>query len=80
MRDTIRGIVGKLRKGIDGYILVVVDTTDYTIHTYMCDVFGEIPDAKLKDKNMLIIGWCHNPIKMSVLRDHIKRKIGGISI
>ena len=31
MRDTIRGIVGKLRKGTgEYYLLVAVDTGDYT--------------------------------------------------
>lgn len=80
MRDTIRGIVGKLRKGIDGYLLVVVDTSDYSIHTHVCDFHGELRDYIYKDKGVIVIGWYHRPIKMSVLRDQIERKIGGISV
>ncbi len=38
MRDTIRGIVGKLRKGIDGYLLVGVDTKDYSIHSFLLQI------------------------------------------
>lgn len=80
MRDTIRGIVGKLRKGIDGYLLVVVNTSDYSIHTYICDFYGEIRDYIYKDKDVVVIGWYHKPIKMSALRDQIELKIGGIDI
>jgi hypothetical protein len=80
MRDTIRGIVGKLRKGIDGYLLVVVDTSDYSIHTYLCDFSGELRDYIYKDKDAIVIGWYRKPIKMSALRDQIERKIGGIKL
>lgn len=80
MRDTIRGIVGKLRKGIDGYLLVVVDTSDHSIHTHVCDFYGEMRDYIYKDKDVVVIGWYHKPIKMSALRDQIERKIGGIGI
>lgn len=80
MRDTIRGIVGKLRKGIDGYLLVVVDTSDYSIHTHVCDFSGELRDYIYKDNDVIVIGWYRKPIKMSALRDQIERKIGGISI
>lgn len=80
MRDTIRGIVGKLRKGIDGYLLVVVDTSDYSIHTHVCDFYGEMRDYIYKDKDAVVIGWYHKSIKMSALRDQIERKIGGIRI
>lgn len=80
MRDTIRGIVGKLRKGVGGYLLVVVDTSDYSIHTHVCDFYGEIIDYIYKDNDIIVIGWYHDPIKMSALRDQIERKIGGIGI
>lgn len=80
MRDTIRGIVGKLRKGIDGYLLVVVDTSDYSIHTHVCGFSGEMRDYIYKDKDVIVIGWYHRPIKMSSLRDQIERKIGGINL
>ena len=77
MRDTIRGIVGKLRNGIDGYLLISVDMKDYSIHSFWVSGYGlepmEIPD-------LYIIGWYKDPIKMSVLRDEIERKIGGIKI
>lgn len=75
MRDTIRGIVGKLRKGIDGYILVAVDTTDYSIHSYVCDFYGELRCSN--NENVVVIDWYHTPIKMEVLRYQIRRRIGG---
>lgn len=78
MRDTIRGIVGKLRKGIGGYLLVVVDTSDYSIHSYL-GWREDVIDYLDKDRDV-VIGWYHDPIKMSVLRDQIERKIGGINI
>lgn len=78
MRDTIRGIVGKLRKGIDGYILVTVDTDDYTIHTYNC--VNILPFYLLDSDTEIVIGWYHEPIKMSVLRDQIERTIGGAKL
>ena len=80
MRDTIRGIVGKLRKGIDGYLLVVVDKSDYTIHTHVCGYHGELRDYIYKDKDIEVVGWYHKPIKMSVLRDQIERKIEGTNL
>lgn len=77
MRDTIRGIVGKLRKGTgEYYLLVAVDTGDYTIHSFWFPVYGMTP----KNEHLCIIGWYKDPIKMSALRDQIERKIGGISI
>lgn len=79
MRDTIRGIVGKLRKGINGFILVTVDI-DYTIHSYDSIYYGEMTNKLYGRDNEIIVGWYHDPIKMSALRDQIKRKIGGISI
>lgn len=78
MRDTIRGIVGKLRKGVHGYILVAVDTKDYTIHSFMCESYGDMREYLYKDKEMRVIGWYKNPIKMTMLRSEIERKIGGI--
>lgn len=78
MRDTIRGIVGKLRKGIDGYLLVAVDMTDYTIHSYMVADYGELPEGIIPYHQ--VIGWFRKPIKMVILRWHIENKIGGISI
>lgn len=78
MRDTIRGIVGKLRRGIDGYLLVVVDTSDYSIHSYL-DRREDVIDYLDKDRD-IVIGWYHKPIKMSALRDQIERKIGGIKL
>lgn len=79
MRDTIRGIVGKLRKGINGYLLVTVDT-DYTIQSYDCIYYGEMTNRLYGRDNEIIVGWYHDPIKMSVLRDQIERRIGGIGI
>lgn len=78
MRDTIRGIVGKLRKGINGYILVTVDA-DYTIKSYDCIYYGEMANKLYGFDNEIIVGWYHNPIKMSALRDQIERKMGGIN-
>ena len=75
MRDTIRGIVGKLRKGIDGYILVTVNTDDYTIHTYYCMYVLPFYLLDSDSDTEIIVGWYHDPIKMSVLRDQIERKI-----
>lgn len=80
MRDTIRGIVGKLRKGINGYLLVTIDTTDYTIHSYDSIYIGEMVNELYGRTNEVIIDWYHAPIKMSVLRDQIERKIGGIKL
>ena len=78
MRDTIRGIVGKLRKGTgDYYILVAVDTKDYTIHSFWSPVYGM---SSLNKPDLCIIGWYKDPIKMSALREQIERKIGGISL
>ena len=74
MRDTIRGIVGKLRKGIDGYLLVAVDKSDYSIYTYMCGFYGELADYMFRDNDIVIIGWYNKPIKMTALRDQIERK------
>ena len=79
MRDTIRGIVGKLRKGVNGYLLVTVDT-DYTIQSYDCIYYGEMVNKLYGFDNEIIVGWYHNPIKMSALRDQIERKIGGIKL
>lgn len=79
MRDTIRGIVGKLRKGINGYLLVTVDT-DYTIQSYDSIYYGEMTNKLHGRDNEIIVGWYHDPIKMSVLRDQIERKIGGIKL
>ena len=79
MRDTIRGIVGKLRKGIDGYLLVTVDA-DYTIQSYDSIYYGEMTNRLYGRDNEIIVGWYHDPIKMSALRDQIKRRIGGIGI
>ena len=79
MRDTIRGIIGKLREGVNGYLLVTVDT-DYTIHSYDCIFYGEMANKLYGRDNEIIVGWYHDPIKMSALRDQIERKIGGISI
>lgn len=78
MRDTIRGIVGKLRKGINGYLLVTIDTTNYTIHSYNSIYKDEMVNELLYDE--VIIGWYHDPIKMTALRDQIERKIGGIRL
>ena len=78
MRDTIRGIVGKLRKGINGYILVTVDA-DYTIKSYDCTYYGEMTNKLYGFDNEIIVGWYHNPIKMSALRHQIERKMGGIN-
>lgn len=80
MRDTIRGIVGKLRKGINWYLLVTVDITDYTIHSYDSIYYGERINELYGRNNEVIIGWYHKPIKMSALRDQIERKIGGIKL
>ena len=79
MRDTIRGIVGKLRKGINGYLLVTVNT-DYTIQSYDCINYGEMTNKLYGRNDEIIVGWYHNPIKMSALRDQIERKIGEINI
>lgn len=79
MRDTIRGIAGKLRKGINGYLLVTVDT-DYTIQSYDSIYYGEMTNKLYGRDNEIVIGWYHDPIKMSVLRDQIERKIGGKNI
>lgn len=79
MRDTIRGIVGKLRKGINGYLLVVVDTSDYSIHTHLCDFWGEMGEYMCKD-DFVVIGWYRDPIKMTALREQIERKMGGIKL
>ena len=76
MRDTIRGIVGKLRKGINGYLLVTVSTDDYTIHTYDCIYEGELPFYLFDSDTEIIIGHYHDPIKMLTLREQIERKIG----
>lgn len=78
MRDTIRGIAGKLRKGIDGYLLVAVDMTDYTIHSYIVTDYGEMPDDIISYHQ--VIGWYQKPIKMTMLRWHIEHMIGGIKI
>lgn len=80
MRDTIRGIIGKLRKGIDGYILVAVDAQDYTIHSWEVENYGEIPCIWEITPFYIVIGWYRNPIKMSVLRDQIERTIGGAKL
>lgn len=77
MRDTIRGIVGKLRKGINGYLLVTVDA-DYTIQSYDSIYYGEMTNRLYGRDNEIIVGWYHDPIKMSALRDQIERRIGGI--
>lgn len=79
MRDTIRGIVGKLRKGINGYLLVTVDT-DYTIQSYDSIYYGEMTNKLYGRDNEIIVGWYHDPIKMSALRDQIERKIGGVKL
>lgn len=79
MRDTIRGIVGKLRKGINGYILVTVDA-DHTIQSYDSIYYGEMTNRLYGRDNEIIVGWYHDPIKMSALRDQIERRIGGIGI
>lgn len=79
MRDTIRGIVGKLRKGINGYLLVTVDT-DYTIQSYDSIYYGEMTNKLHGRDNEIIVGWYHDPIKMSVLRDQIERTIGGAKL
>ena len=79
MRDTIRGIVGKLRKGINGYLLVTVNT-DYTIQSYDCIYYGEMANKLYGRNDEIIVGWYHNPIKMSSLRDQIERKIGGVKL
>ena len=77
MRDTIRGIVGKLRKGTgEYYLLVAVDTEDHTIHSFWLPVYGMAPE----NEHLCIIGWYKDPIKMLVLRDQIKRKIGGMKL
>lgn len=61
--------------------MVVVDTSDYSIHTHVCLIFtDEIIDYIYKDNDIIVIGWYHDPIKMSALRDQIERKIGGIGI
>lgn len=75
MRDTIRGIVGKLRKGVDGYVLVAVDLRDYSIHSYQCLHYGERYALYGKHCTMLAIGWYHDPIKMAELRKQIESKI-----
>ena len=77
MRDTIRGIVGKLRKGIDGYILVAVDMENYSIHSFWVPADGKVP---MGIPDLYYIGWYKDPIKMSALRDQIERKIGGIKL
>ena len=77
MRDSIRGIVGKLRNGIDGYLLISVDIKDYSIHSFWVPAYGFEP---MGIPDLYIIGWYKDPIKMSALRDQIERKIGGISI
>ena len=79
MRDTIRGIVGKLRRGIDGYLLVAVDTSDYSIHTFLCDFYGEMTE-QIDKNNYIIVDWYHVPIKMCALRYQIERKLGGIKL
>lgn len=79
MRDTIRGIVGKLRKGINGYILVTVDA-DYKIQSYDSIYYGEMTNRLYGRDNEIIVGWYHDPIKMSALRDQIERRIGGIGL
>lgn len=79
MRDTIRGIVGKLRKGINGYLLVTVDA-DYTIQSYDSIYYGEMTNKLYGRDNEIIVGWYHEPIKMSVLRDQIERTIGGAKL
>lgn len=77
MRDTIRGIVGKLRKGIDGYLLVAIDMKDYNIHSFWVSAYGMVPMGM---PDLYYIGWYKDPIKMSALRDQIERKIGGIKL
>ena len=77
MRDTIRGIVGKLRKGIYSCLLVAVDMKDYSIHSFIVEDYGIKP---MEMPDLYIIGWYKYPIKMSALRDHIERRIGGSSI
>lgn len=77
MRDTIRGIVGKLRKGIDGYLLVAIDMENYSIHSFGVPADGMVPKGI---PDLYYIGWYKDPIKMSALRDQIERRIGGLSI
>lgn len=77
MRDTIRGIVGKLRKGIDGYLLVIVDMEDFNVYSYQVQGYGEMPDIEIPYYQA--IGWFKNPIKMNMLRWHIEHIIGGIN-
>ena len=77
MRDTIRGIVGKLRKGIDGYLLVAIDIKDYNIYSFWVPADGMVP---MGIPDLYYIGWYKDPIKMSALRDQIERKIGGIKL
>ena len=80
MRDTIRGIVGKLRKGVSGYILVAVDSRDYSIHSWDAEYVGELPYLWSIPSFYIVIGWYKDPIKMTALRAEIERKIGGISL
>lgn len=75
MRDTIRGIIGKLRKGVDGYLLVAVNLDDYNVHSYYCRHYGELPFLYGKYDNIMAIGWYHDPIKMVELRRQIKSKL-----
>lgn len=77
MRDTIRGIVGKLRKGVNGYILVAVDLVDYSVHSYDCRHYGERYDLYGKH-DMISVGWYHDPIKMTELRRQIESKIKSV--
>ena len=74
MRDTIRGIVGKLKRGIGGYLLVVVDLDTYVIHSYYVNGVGDY-GVDFDLHNPLIIGWYQKPIKMAELRSHIERRI-----
>ena len=74
MRDTIRGIVGKLKRGIDGYLLVAVDLDTYTIHSYIVNDIGDY-GCTFDLHNPLIIGWYQRPVKMGDLRDNIERKV-----
>lgn len=74
MRDTIRGIVGKLRKGVDGYLLVAVNLIDYSVHSYDCCHYGE-RYSLYGIRDMIVVGWYRNPIKMTELRRQIESKI-----
>ncbi len=78
MRDTIRGIVGRLRKGVNGYILVAIDSRDYSINSWDAEHYGELPYCDKLPSTFIVIGWYKDPIKMIALREQIERKIGGI--